>query len=139
MAQTAFSAGGRRAASCSELKPEYDVPYMPTLPFDHGWSASQAMTSARSDCSSGGYSSVAMPAGRPRAPHVDPGDGEAALVGQPHVLAPVGDGQVVLAVRERLEDDGPRPVAVGEHERGGQAHPVGHLDPDLVLAHPGHL
>ena len=65
MAQIAFSAGGRRAASCNELKPEYDVPYMPTAPVDQGWSASQAMTAARSDCSSAGYSSVAMPSDEP--------------------------------------------------------------------------
>ena len=65
MAQTAFSAGGRRAANWSELKPEYDVPYIPTLPLDHGWEASQAMTSARSVCSSGGYSSVAIPSEDP--------------------------------------------------------------------------
>ena len=40
MAQTAFSAGGRSAASCSELKPEYDVPYMPTAPVHQAWFAS---------------------------------------------------------------------------------------------------
>ena len=36
MAQTALSAGGRSAARCSALKPEYDVPYMPTAPVHHG-------------------------------------------------------------------------------------------------------
>jgi hypothetical protein len=32
----AFNAGGRRAATCSELNPEYEVPNIPTFPFDQG-------------------------------------------------------------------------------------------------------
>ena len=65
MAMIAFSAGGRSHATCSELKPEYDVPYMPTAPVHHGCSASQAMTSHRSRCSCSGYSSVASPSDDP--------------------------------------------------------------------------
>ena len=39
----AFRAGGCSAATWSELKPEYEVPNIPTLPLDHSWSASQAI------------------------------------------------------------------------------------------------
>ena len=39
----AFSAGGRRTAIWSALKPEYEVPHIPTLPFDHSCSASHAI------------------------------------------------------------------------------------------------
>jgi hypothetical protein len=46
MATTALSSGGRSHAICNELKPEYDVPYMPTLPSHHSWAANQAMTAA---------------------------------------------------------------------------------------------
>lgn len=31
----AFSAGGRRAATCSELKPLQEMPNIPTLPVHH--------------------------------------------------------------------------------------------------------
>ncbi len=65
METTALSAGGRSHAICSELNPEYDVPHIPTLPSHHGWSASQPITSTRSDCSTTGYSSVASPSEEP--------------------------------------------------------------------------
>ena len=65
MATIALSAGGRSAATCSELKPEYDVPNIPTLPSHHSCSASQAITVQRSVRSTRGYSSVASPADEP--------------------------------------------------------------------------
>ena len=65
MAMTAFSCGGFSQAICSELKPEYEVPYMPTLPSHQPCSASHPMTSARSRCSRAGYSSVASPPDEP--------------------------------------------------------------------------
>ena len=65
MANTAPSSGASSHAICSELKPEYDVPNMPTRPLHHSCAASQATTSTRSACSAGGYSSVASPADEP--------------------------------------------------------------------------
>jgi hypothetical protein len=65
MAQIAPSAGGRSIAIWIELKPEYDVPYIPTRPVDHSCAASQAIASARSACSCGGYSSSASPSEEP--------------------------------------------------------------------------
>ena len=47
----AFSAGGRRAATCSALKPPQEMPIMPTAPLHQGWRASQAITSSASSCS----------------------------------------------------------------------------------------
>ena len=54
-----------RHAIWSELKPEYDVPNIPTRPFDHGCAASQSIAVARSLRSTSGYSSVAIPADEP--------------------------------------------------------------------------
>ena len=44
---TAFSAGGRRAATCSPLKPPHEMPNMPTAPVHQGCAASHAITSTR--------------------------------------------------------------------------------------------
>ncbi len=68
----------------------------------------------------------------PRAPHIDPGHGEAALVGQPLVLAPLGDREIVLAVRQGLEDHRPRAVAGGQDQGGRQPDAVGRRDPGLL-------
>ena len=65
MGAMAPSAGGRRHATWSELNPDHEVPYMPTRPFDHSCSASQAITWQMSSCSSAVYSSVARPLDEP--------------------------------------------------------------------------
>ncbi|HEX9717281.1 MAG TPA: hypothetical protein VGA93_04990 [Actinomycetota bacterium] len=57
----AFSAGGRVIATWIELNPEYDVPYIPTVPVDHSRDASHATISFMSRCSISGYSSSARP------------------------------------------------------------------------------
>ena len=137
MAQIAFRAGGRRTASCSELKPEYEVPYMPTAPVDQRLGGQPGDHLGEIGLLLGRVLVGGDAAGGARAPHVDPGHGEAALVGQAHVLAEVGRGQVVLAVGQRLDDDRPRTVAVGEDEGDRQRHAIGHLDPHFVLAHAG--
>ena len=41
----ALSAGGRCAATWSELKPLHEMPIMPTFPVHHGCAAIHAMTS----------------------------------------------------------------------------------------------
>ena len=61
----ARSAGGRRAATWSALKPPQELPIIPTAPVHHGWAASQAMTSTASSCSMGRYSSVSTPSESP--------------------------------------------------------------------------
>ena len=62
---TALSAGGRRAASWRLLKPPHEMPVMPTAPEHHGCAAIQAMTSSRSSCSCGWYSSSSTPSDSP--------------------------------------------------------------------------
>ena len=61
----ARSAGGRRAATWSALNPPHEWPIMPTAPVHQGWTASHAMTSTASSCSSGRYSSVRTPSESP--------------------------------------------------------------------------
>jgi len=61
----ALSAGGRRAATWSELKPPQEMPIMPTLPLHHGWAAAQAMTSQASCSSCAVYSSSINPSESP--------------------------------------------------------------------------
>ena len=61
----ARSAGGRRAATWSALKPPQELPIMPTAPVHHGWAASHAMTATASSCSSARYSSVSTPSESP--------------------------------------------------------------------------
>ncbi|SLI50057.1 Uncharacterised protein [Mycobacteroides abscessus subsp. abscessus] len=61
----AFSAGGRRAATCRLLNPPQEMPIIPTLPSHQGWSASHAITSQASSCSVGRYSSVSTPSESP--------------------------------------------------------------------------
>src|SRR4029450_240091 len=63
--QIAFSAGGRSIATCSELNPDHEVPYIPTLPLDQGRSASQAIPSAGPSSSPAVYSPVASPSEEP--------------------------------------------------------------------------
>ena len=61
----AFNAGGRSAATWSALKPEYEVPYIPTLPFDHSCAASHAIVATWSSSSRAVYSSTAFPSDEP--------------------------------------------------------------------------
>ncbi len=61
----AFSAGGRRAATCSPLKPPQLIPIMPTAPVHQGCAASQAITSSASSCSCLVYSSSMSPSESP--------------------------------------------------------------------------
>ena len=100
----ALSAGGRAAARCSELNPLYDVPYIPTdaaaprLVGDPGDHLGQvALLLGRVFV---GRDAVR----RAGAAQVDPDHGIAVVVAQPLVLRPVARGEVVLAVRQRLED-----------------------------------
>ena len=62
---TAFSAGGRRAASCSPLNPPQEIPIIPTLPSHHGWRAIQAITASPSESSCSEYSSSKSPSESP--------------------------------------------------------------------------
>ena len=64
--------GRPSAAIWSELNPEYDVPNIPTRPFDHGCAASHSITRPRSARSTSGYSSVVDPVRRSGAAHVEP-------------------------------------------------------------------
>ena len=59
------SAGGRFAATWSELNPLHEMPIMPTFPVHHDCSAIHAMTSHASDCSCGRYSSSRTPSDSP--------------------------------------------------------------------------
>ena len=61
----AFSEGGRRAATWSELKPPQEIPNIPVAPVHQGWAASQASTSTASSCSWGRYSSSSTPSELP--------------------------------------------------------------------------
>src|SRR5918994_3075232 len=63
--QIAFNAGGRSIATCNELNPDHDVPYMPTLPFDHACDASQPIVSAMSASSRAVYSPAGSPSDEP--------------------------------------------------------------------------
>ena len=70
-----LEAGGRRAATCSALKPPQDLPIMPTVPEHQGWAAIQAITSSASSCSCFRYSSLEHAVGIPGAAQVDPDRG----------------------------------------------------------------
>ena len=50
---------------CNELKPEYDVPNMPTRPLDHGCAASHSITVAQVGALDVGVLVVAMPPDEP--------------------------------------------------------------------------
>ena len=56
----ALSAGGWRIAIWIELKPPQEMPHSPTLPFDQGCFASQAITCMPSCCSWSEYSRSGM-------------------------------------------------------------------------------
>jgi hypothetical protein len=58
-------AGGRRAATWSELKPPQEMPIMPTWPVHQGREAIQAITSQASSSSCSVYSSVRRPSESP--------------------------------------------------------------------------
>ena len=71
------------------------------------------------------------------AAHVEPAD-HVAGIGQLRVPRPVDRREIVLAVRERLHHGRPRPVSVGEEERGRQLDAVGHRDRhELSASHRG--
>jgi hypothetical protein len=55
-ATMALSSGGLRVAIWMALNPPQEIPHIPTLPFDHGCPASQAITSIPSSCSCSVYS-----------------------------------------------------------------------------------
>ena len=74
------------------------------------------------------------PLGRAGAAEVEPADGEAALLAEPLVLARVRGGQVVHAVRERL-DDRRRGQLVREEEARREPRAVLHRDPDVPVLH----
>ena len=59
------SAGGRLAATWSELNPLHEMPIIPTLPVHQGCSAIHAIVSHASDCSCGRYSSSRIPSDSP--------------------------------------------------------------------------
>ena len=65
MATIAPSSGTPSIAMCSELKPEYDVPNMPTRPVLHGCAAIHSMAVRRSARSVSVYSSSMMPPDEP--------------------------------------------------------------------------
>ena len=120
MATTAPSSGTPSAAMCSELNPEYDVPNIPTRPLDHGCVASHSMTGAQVGALGVGVLVGGRPARRAGAAQVETADREAGLVGEPDVRVAVRRGEVVLAVRQRLEQRRERPVAVGQVQRRRQ-------------------
>ena len=47
------------------MKPDQEVPYIPTRPFDHSCAASHAITWQMSSSSAAVYSSVAIPSDEP--------------------------------------------------------------------------
>ena len=71
---------------------------------------------------------------RPRPAEVEPADGEAALLAEPLVLPRVRGGEVVHAVRNRVEDDR-RGQLVRKEETRGEPRPVFHRDPDVSVLH----
>ncbi len=142
----AFRAGGRSAATWSELNPEYEVPYMPTLPFDHSCSASHAIVATWSWSSAVGVLVDGVALGRTGAADVGSADREVPLVTQPAVDRR-RVREIVLPIRTSLEDDRPRGRCLWEVQGERDPHPVVHLDgpelvghPRTVLAkpHPGH-
>ena len=62
---TAFSAAGRRAATCSPLNPPQEMPIIPTAPEHQGWAAIQAITASASESSVSEYSSSKKPSESP--------------------------------------------------------------------------
>ena len=74
------------------------------------------------------------PLRRARPAEVEPADREAAFVAEPLVLARVRGGQVVHAVRERVDDRRRRELARQE-EAGGEPRAVFHRDPDVPVLH----
>ncbi len=132
MVTTAFSAGGRRAATCRPLNPPQEMPIIPTSPLHHSCAASQAITSSASSCSCGEVLVVEQPVRVAAAAEVDPHAGE-AVVGEVRVVAVVARRErVALAVRDVLEDgrDGLRIVRQPQPRREPRA--VGQRDPDVV-------
>ena len=116
---TAFSAGGRRAATCRPLNPPQDLPIIPTSPLHHGWEAIQAMASTASSCS---WSAVLVDehaVGVSAAPDVEP-HSRIPVTGEVAEATLIVNGeQVVLAVRDVLEN---------RRDRDGRGN-LGHPDP----------
>jgi hypothetical protein len=66
------------------------------------------------------------------AAQVDPAHRVPELVAEPLVLTRIARRDVVLAVRQILEQTGRGPVARRQVERGGEPYAVVHRDPHLV-------
>ena len=136
----AFSAGGRRAATCSALKPPQEMPIMPDRRrCTRAARAIQAITSSASSCSCLRYSSSSSAVGLARAAHVDAHAGIA-------VAGELGMDQLVARARCRracgrgCTRGSPAPAAPPGVRRQPDARreprPVGQRDPDVLdLAH----
>jgi hypothetical protein len=109
------------------LKPEYEVPYIPTFPFDHGC-LEMVMPLSR------GVLVFGDALRRAGATDVDAAHREPAFVGE----SPVDRNRpadVVLPVGARLEHDWPRAFALGQVQGGRDADSVRHPQEDAVLGH----
>ena len=109
---------------------------MPTAPVDHSRVASHSITVEQVGALDRGVLVLREALGRARASQVD-ATHHVSGGGQTLVLRSIGRGVVVLAVGEGLQDGGPRSVAVGDEERGGQPDAVGHRD--VLVSLGGHV
>ena len=82
----AFSCAGRSHAICSELNPEYDVPYIPMFPSHQAWSASQSITDGQVLLLAGRVLVGRVATRRAGAAQVEATDGVPVLVAEPDVL-----------------------------------------------------
>ena len=124
------SSGTPSVAMCNELKPEYDVPNMPTRPVDHGCAASHSIAVRRSARSMSGYSSSRMPPDEPVPRRSSRSTANPPSVGEAAIAVGVRRGDVVLAVRQCLQQRRERTVAIGQVQRAASQHAVGRLDAD---------
>ena len=115
------------------LNPEYEVPYIPTFPLDHSWAASHDRRDVVAELSIR-VLVLGHPFGRPEPADVGAADGEVPFVAEPPVDRG-GVGEVVLAVRTGLEDDGPRRRRVREVQVDGDPHAVVHLEEPSLVGH----
>ena len=117
----AFSAGGRRAATCSELKPPQEMPVMPTLPLHQGCAARNAMISHGVLLLARQIFVGEIAIGIAGAAYVDAAIGD-AVAGEPGMHVHVArHGAVAAAIGDHLDDD--RHLRVGHRtpERGGNS------------------
>src|SRR6218665_2170052 len=139
----ALSAAGRRAATCSALKPPHDLPIMPSAPLHQGWRAIQAITSSASSCSSARYSSAIEPSESPE-PRMWTGTAGEAGAGEETRLggAPKGGGGgwggwgggVGFEIGNVVENRGRRPRGRigGQPDAGGEPGAVLQVYPDVL-------